>query len=87
VQLKDESNLMAKKVERHTPVSGVLSVHQNAATIRFIQSAQQVKQRALAAAGWAAERHRFPRGHIEADPIQHRNRPLVIALPNFIDAG
>src|ERR1700687_4944198 len=56
----------------------VYAVHNDAASVEFIESAKNVDERGLARAGWAHKRYPFGGCHVEAEVIESSQCPVFL---------
>jgi hypothetical protein len=82
MQLEDEANLVPQQPERISMTFDLIAVHRNCAAVGFVEAPEQMEQRALPAAGRAAERHCLARNGFEVYAFQDLNGALVVTLPD-----
>ena len=86
VKLKDEANLVAQKAQQVRVPVDFNAVDRDSPAVGHIEPAEQVQQRAFAAARRSAKSHGLARGDLEIHALENRDCPLVVALPHILRA-
>ena len=62
------------------------AIDDDASAVGFVESAEEVKEGAFAAAGWAAECDGFALAGFEIDAAKHGDGAVVVGLPHVFSA-
>ncbi len=86
VELEDKADFVAQEAEGVGVPVDLDAVDGDEAAIRFVETAEEVKQRAFAAAGGAAECYGLAFTGDEVDAVENGDGTLVVALPDVLRA-
>jgi len=84
VKLKDEADLVAEQAEKIAMAIDFNSVDEDAAAIGLIETAEEMEERAFAAARRAAESDGLAFDGFEVYAFQDRDGAVVVALPQVL---
>ena len=83
VELEDEADLVAQEMEAVAVAIELDAVDGDAAAVGLVEAAEEMQQRALAAAGGAAERDGLAFDGLEVDALEDGDGAVVVALPDL----
>jgi hypothetical protein len=86
VELKYEAYFMTEQFEQIAVTINLNTVDGNAATVRSVKPAEEMKECAFAAAGWAAERDGLALTGFKIHTAQNSDGPVVVGLPHVLSA-
>ncbi len=84
MELKDKAHFMPEQMQKTAMTIDSCAIHGNVTLVWRIKTAEQMKECALAAARWAAQRNSLALDCLEAYPLQHCDCPVVVALPHIL---
>jgi hypothetical protein len=86
LKLEHEADFVAEQLEQITMAVDFDFIDDDAATVGFVEAAEQVKEGAFAAAGGSAEGDGLALLRFKVDAAQHRDGAVVEALPHVFGA-
>jgi hypothetical protein len=86
VELEHKSHFVAQEAEQIAMTVHLDAIHGDSSPIWLIQTAEEMQERALSAAGRAAECNSFTLSSLEVDTFENGDGALVVALPHILRA-
>jgi hypothetical protein len=86
VELKDEADFVTQHVKAAAVAIDLDAVEEDASLVGFVEATEEMKERALAAAGWAAEGDGLAGDGFEVDAFEDFDGAVVVGLADVFGA-